>query len=101
MDIIYVLTYSLLAVLYFWIIYNTPILAFGLLHMNKNRKKTKINEKDKQINLPSVSIVVPIKNEERVIGRLIKALLKLDYPSEKKEIILVEDSSKRRNNCCF
>jgi len=43
--------------------------------------------------LPTVSIVVPVKNEERVIGRLLEALLRLDYPSQKREIIVVEDGS--------
>jgi len=34
-----------------------------------------------------------MKDEERVVGRLLKTLLKLEYPSHKKEIIIVEDGS--------
>jgi cellulose synthase/poly-beta-1,6-N-acetylglucosamine synthase-like glycosyltransferase len=44
-------------------------------------------------DLPSVSIVIPVKNEETVIGRLLKALSRIEYPSEKMEIIIVEDAS--------
>jgi len=43
--------------------------------------------------LPTVSIVVPVKNEEKVVGRLLKALLNLKYPPPKMEIIVVNDES--------
>ena len=46
--------------------------------------------------LPTVSIVVPVKDEEKVVGRLLEALLKLRYPPEKKEILIVEDGSTDR-----
>jgi len=48
------------------------------------------------INLPTFSIVVPVKNEEKVISRLLDALSKLSYPTDKKEIIIVEDGSTDR-----
>jgi cellulose synthase/poly-beta-1,6-N-acetylglucosamine synthase-like glycosyltransferase len=44
--------------------------------------------------LPIFSIIIPAKNEEKVIGRLLKTLLKLNYPQEKTEIIIVEDGSR-------
>jgi len=34
-----------------------------------------------------------VRDEERVVGRLLKALLRVDYPPEKREIIIVEDGS--------
>ena len=40
---------------------------------------------------PLVSIVVPVRNGERTIGRLIESLLATDYP--KKEIIVVDGES--------
>lgn len=40
-----------------------------------------------------VSIIVPVKDEEKVVDRLLKALLRLDYPAEKREILIVEDGS--------
>jgi cellulose synthase/poly-beta-1,6-N-acetylglucosamine synthase-like glycosyltransferase len=43
--------------------------------------------------LPTMSIVVPVKDEEKVVGRLLDALFNLDYPKEKKEIIIIEDGS--------
>ncbi len=43
---------------------------------------------------PHVSVLVAVKNEERVVGRLLGALTQLDYPRENLEIILAEDGSK-------
>jgi len=40
---------------------------------------------------PSVSIIVPAHNEEKVIERCIESLIEIDYP--KKEIIVVDDGS--------
>ena len=44
--------------------------------------------------LPKFSLIVPVKDEEAVIGRCLKSLLDLDYPKEKVEIIVVEGASK-------
>jgi len=43
--------------------------------------------------LPTVSIIVPVKDEEKVVGRLLETFLNVDYPPEKREIIVVEDGS--------
>jgi cellulose synthase/poly-beta-1,6-N-acetylglucosamine synthase-like glycosyltransferase len=43
--------------------------------------------------LPKFSLIVPAKNEEKVIGRCLKALLDLDYPRERMEVIVVDGSS--------
>lgn len=50
---------------------------------------------------PSVSIIIPAYNEEKNIGECIESLLKLDYPREKLEIIVVNDGSqdKTRQIC--
>ncbi len=42
---------------------------------------------------PTVSILVPAHNEEKVIERSILAMLKLDYPREKLQIIVINDNS--------
>jgi cellulose synthase/poly-beta-1,6-N-acetylglucosamine synthase-like glycosyltransferase len=43
--------------------------------------------------LPTVSIVVPAKNEEKVIENCIKSLVNLDYPKDKLQIVTVIDKS--------
>jgi glycosyltransferase involved in cell wall biosynthesis len=42
---------------------------------------------------PMVTIVVPVFNEEQVIGDMLRHLLALDYPSERMEILVVSDAS--------
>lgn len=44
--------------------------------------------------LPTVSVVVPAYNEEESIGKTIESLMKLDYPKDMLEIIVVNDGSK-------
>lgn len=43
---------------------------------------------------PTVSVIVPARNEEKNLGACIDALLRMDYPSEKLQIIVVNDRSK-------
>src|SRR5438552_16412675 len=45
---------------------------------------------------PNVSVLVPPKNEEKDDGRLLDALVRLDYPRENLEVVVVEDESKDR-----
>lgn len=42
---------------------------------------------------PKVSVQLPLFNEERVAKRLIEACAKLDYPADKLEIIVIDDST--------
>ncbi len=46
--------------------------------------------------IPFVSVIVAAKNEEACIAQCIESLLKLDYPKEKLEIIVVNDRSTDR-----
>ncbi|MEM2912429.1 MAG: glycosyltransferase family 2 protein [Candidatus Bathyarchaeia archaeon] len=43
---------------------------------------------------PKVSILIPAKDEETVIGRLLKRLTELTYPKERMEILVIDDASK-------
>lgn len=43
---------------------------------------------------PTVAVIVPAFNEEGRIKRTVDSLLKLDYPKDKLEIILVDDGSR-------
>ncbi len=92
----FVLVVVLLAVC-IWALYNVPILASGVKDFCKKRQKPhkKIVPEDLQ---PSFSIIVPVKNEERVMDRLLNSLSNLDYPPNKREIIIVEDGSTDKTN---
>ncbi len=49
--------------------------------------------KEMQGNLPSVSILVAAKNEESVIGKLVKNLCSLEYPNGQYEVWVIDDHS--------
>jgi cellulose synthase/poly-beta-1,6-N-acetylglucosamine synthase-like glycosyltransferase len=44
-------------------------------------------------HLPLFSVLVAVKNEEKVLPRLLNSLVSQDYPKDKVEIIVVEDGS--------
>ena len=44
-------------------------------------------------DLPPVSILIPAHNEEIVIGRTLEAMLALDYPRDRLEILVINDGS--------
>jgi len=49
-----------------------------------------------KLHLPHITVIVPVLNGEKVIGSCIKSLLNLDYPSQKLEIIVVDNNSTDR-----
>ncbi len=47
----------------------------------------------RDVDLPTVTVVVPCYNEERTVGKTIKSLLGLSYPREKLSLMVVDDGS--------
>jgi cellulose synthase/poly-beta-1,6-N-acetylglucosamine synthase-like glycosyltransferase len=76
-------------------LYNIPVIVVGVRHLLRSKKRSEVSSVPEG-NLPMVSIVVPVKNEEKVVGRLLKALLNLKYPTAKTEIVVVNDESSDR-----
>jgi len=88
-----VLAIVALSIVYVWTLYNIPILIVGVRHLRRSGRKRDEPSSFSMKSLPMVSIVVPVKDEEKVVDRLLGALLRLDYPPEKREILIVEDGS--------
>ena len=42
---------------------------------------------------PTVSVLIPARNEEKVIGRILTRMTELTYPKEKLEVIVIDDAS--------
>ena len=78
----------------FWGLYNLPILVMGIRDFRKGRKSNR--DRLPSACLPSFSILLPVKNEENVIGSLLNAFSNLNYPEDKREIIVIEDGSTDR-----
>ncbi|MBN2013939.1 MAG: glycosyltransferase [Candidatus Altiarchaeota archaeon] len=45
------------------------------------------------MELPTVSVIVPVHNAERIVGECIESILDLNYPKEKTEVIVVDNNS--------
>jgi len=60
-------------------------------HYIKSDKNTSIIEEDKDV--PFVTVQLPIYNERYVVERLINAVAALDYPKDKFEIQVLDDST--------
>lgn len=46
-----------------------------------------------EYELPRISVIIPVRNEEKFIGQTLRYLLNQDYPREKMEIIVVDGES--------
>ncbi len=83
-------------------IYTVIILAVALYLIELTYLKIGLAMADKHTERtgyePTVSIIVAARDEEQFIGECIDSLLKLDYPVEKLEIIIVNDGSTDRTN---
>lgn len=79
-----------ISLVYLWTFYNLPILLVGVRSLRREKKRKVSSCVGK---LPFVSVIVPVKDEERVIGRLLNALVDLDYPKDRREFIVVESGS--------
>lgn len=65
------------------------IYYFKLESIRRDRMK-KVREKT---DWPMVSLLIPAHNESLVIRKTVESMLKLDYPNEKLEIIVINDNS--------
>ena len=59
----------------------------------KNRKNQTTESKERFAELPRVTVQLPIFNERFVIERLLEAVCGLDYPQDKLEIQVLDDST--------
>ena len=67
---------------------------YQLVWMYYRNRKKKLTEPPQQFEeLPTVTIQLPIFNEQFVIDRLVDAVCKINYPREKLEIQVLDDST--------
>jgi cellulose synthase/poly-beta-1,6-N-acetylglucosamine synthase-like glycosyltransferase len=85
------LFFGIYAITSVWLLIN-GLVQLHLLWHYKNRKRKRRTKALPQ-TLPFVSIQVPVYNEKYVIARLLQALARLDYPKDKFEIQVLDDST--------
>ncbi|MFH7027910.1 MAG: glycosyltransferase [Heteroscytonema crispum UTEX LB 1556] len=69
----------------------TTILGIHALRLVFARRRP--HTKEMQGDYPRVSVLVAAKNEEAVIGKLVKNLCSLDYPDGEYEVWIIDDNS--------
>src|SRR5215469_8589712 len=76
------------------------VLAFYGMHRyqlvylyHKHRKNKSTTPPSRFAELPKVTIQLPIFNEQFVIDRLVDCVCKMDYPADKLEIQVLDDST--------
>ena len=65
---------------------------FTIVVLNSPRKQRTVAI-DTLVYTPSVSILIPAHNEERVIRRILKRVTELTYPRDKLQVIVIDDAS--------
>lgn len=76
----------------FWILFEVILFSsytFLMYIYSRKEEEFPINS-----NLPSVTLIIPMYNEEKVIREKIENTALLDYPKNKLEVILIDDYSK-------
>ena len=69
--------------------------SYTILMYTYSRKKEKTSKND---HLPKVTLIIPMYNEEKVIRGKIENTAKLNYPTDKLKIILLDDHSTDNSN---
>ncbi len=78
--------------IWFMIAWQLILTLAGFFHHLASRREQR-DVDGMSFDWPSVSILVPAHNEEVVIGRTIEAMLALDYPRDRLEVIIINDGS--------
>ena len=91
---ILLLTYGLcLSFIFFYSVAQFHLVVLYFKHRkNINKQYDKVQELSKDL-LPTVTIQLPLYNEKYVVERLIDCIAQLDYPSDKLEIQILDDST--------
>ena len=76
--------------IWFIIAYQFALFLAGLVYSRRAAGRSSL---PRGAAWPPVSILVPARNEARVIARTVGSLLALEYPAERLELIVVDDGS--------
>ena len=79
---------GVVVVIWSMLVYQGVLTAAGYLYGRRKHAKLVDHE-----HFPYVSILVPARNEEKVIRSTVEHLFKFDYPKDKLEVIIINDGS--------
>lgn len=85
-----IMAISLFLLVWTYIIYPVTVIFSASIYRNR---KGKVREKRHAPDLPFVSVLMSLYNEEKVTANKVRSLLKTDYPADLIEFILGSDGS--------
>ena len=80
------------AIIWLMILYQLILSIFGYRYRRRTEKAYWDIEQF-QKETPGVTVLIPARNEEVVIGETLKKMLALEYPADKIEILVINDGS--------
>ncbi len=83
------------------LVYNLRRIIFSFAILLPRKKTKKYSEYSENGALPDVLILVPCRDEEKIVPGMCQALRQLDYPVEKRHIVLIDDGSIDRTEELF
>lgn len=92
-DVLFVVAVSLI---WFMLGYQSLLFFLGHRYYRQTRVARRSRLEVRDDDLPSISLLIPCHNEERVIAATLQAMLALDYPAGKLEILVINDGSTDR-----
>jgi hypothetical protein len=82
------------SVIVIWFMLGYQFILFLLGYMYGFRAASQARVLERQItDLPKISLMIPAHNEGLVIAQTLRALLRLDYPADRLEILVINDGS--------
>lgn len=93
LNIVIIIIYSIALVLIFLYALAQLNLLFNYLSAQKKKIKTPYLDFNNPKEVPYVTIQLPVFNEEYVMQRLLENIALMDYPKEKLEIQVLDDST--------
>jgi len=78
--------------IWFMLVYQFVLSLLGFVYSHLTGRERRGLEAD-VIDLPSISLLIPAHNEGVVLDRTLEAMSELDYPTDRFEVILINDAS--------
>jgi cellulose synthase/poly-beta-1,6-N-acetylglucosamine synthase-like glycosyltransferase len=75
------------------IVYLIRHYVFTLIVLNRDKNAKKVDATASTEFKPTVSVLIPARDEENVIGRLLQQMTELTYPKDKLQVIVINDGS--------
>lgn len=84
----------LLSVILIWfmIAYQLVLTLAGFFHYRSSLREQRFID-TLRFDYPRVSILIPAHDEEKVIARTVEAMMRIDYPADRLDILVINDGS--------